>query len=38
MVYPEYIYPYADVVGSTSNDTNITNPWENPVQSCPSTS
>jgi hypothetical protein len=38
MVYPEYVFPYADVVGSTSNDTNVTNPWENPIQSCPSTS
>jgi hypothetical protein len=38
MVYPEYVFPYADVVGSTANDTNVTNPWENPIQSCPSTS
>ena len=40
MVYQEYVYPYADVVGSTSSDTNTTNPWENPIQSitCPSTS
>ena len=38
MVYEEYVYPYADVVGATSTDTNNTNPWENPIQSCPTTS
>jgi hypothetical protein len=40
MVYQEYVYPYANVVGSTSTDVNNTNPWENPIQSitCPSTS
>jgi hypothetical protein len=34
MEYQEYIYPYADVVGSTSKDLNITNPWENPTETC----
>jgi hypothetical protein len=34
MEYEEYVYPYADVVGSTATDSNITNPWENPTQTC----
>ena len=34
MDYQEYVYPYADVVGSTATDSNITNPWENPTQTC----
>jgi len=34
MEYQEYIFPYADVVGSTATDSNITNPWENPTQIC----
>jgi hypothetical protein len=40
MVYQEYVYPYADVTGATSTNTNNTNPWENPIQTitCPSTS
>jgi hypothetical protein len=40
MVYQEYVYPYANQVGSTSTDTNVTNPWENPIQTqvCPTSS
>ena len=34
MDYQEYVYPYADVVGATATDSNITNPWENPTQTC----
>jgi hypothetical protein len=35
MEYQEYIFPYASVVGSTSQNSTITNPWENLIQTCP---
>jgi len=40
MIYQEYVYPYANQIGSTSTDVNAVNPWENPIQSqiCPSSS
>jgi hypothetical protein len=34
MEYQEYIFPYANVVGSTGKDSDIINPWENPMQFC----
>jgi hypothetical protein len=34
MEYQEYIFPYAGMVGSTSTDTNSSDPWENPTQTC----
>ena len=35
MEYQEYIFPYADVIGSTANDSKFINPWENPIDFCP---
>jgi len=34
MEYQEYVFPYANVVGSTGKDSDIINPWENPMQFC----
>jgi hypothetical protein len=34
MQYQEYVFPYANKVGSTSIDSNIVNPWENPTNNC----
>ena len=35
MEYQEYVFPYANVIGSTANDSDIVNPWENTIQICP---
>ena len=34
MEYQEFVYPYANQIGSTSSDSKFVNPWENPTDSC----